>query len=93
MTTPSQGLRALASLMEAVSPQLSAAAQTALGDVTDQLHAAADAEAASEAVRVAGPVAGPILSAFATAMVDGFFKALHFGPAAGAAVVAPAVTG
>jgi hypothetical protein len=90
MTTPSQGLRALASLMEAVAPQLSTAAQTALTDVTTQLHAAADAEATSEAARLAGPVAGPVLSAFATAMVDGFFSALHLTPAA---APSPAVAG
>ena len=64
MSTPSQGLRALASLMEAVVPRFSTTAQATLSGVADQLHAAADAAAATEAARPSGPVAGPVLSAF-----------------------------
>lgn len=74
MSKASQGLRALASSLEAVTAELSPAAQAALGAAADQIHAAADAEAAAEAERVGGPVAGGVLGAFAVAMVDGFFQ-------------------
>jgi hypothetical protein len=88
MTTPSQALRALAASVEAVLPELSPAAQSALGVAASQVHAAADAEAAVEAQRIGGPVAGGLLSLFATQMVDGFFAligARHAAaPAAGA---------
>ena len=89
MTAPSQGLRALASMMEAVVPQLSADAQGLLGEVAGQLHGAADAETAAEAANLGGPVAGPVLSAFATAMIDGFFASLAAG--SGATAAPPAV--
>jgi hypothetical protein len=74
MPTPSQALRALASSVETVLPQLSPAAQTVLNVVATQVHAAADAEAAAEAQKLGGPVAGGVLAVFATAMVDGFFN-------------------
>ncbi len=74
MPTPSQALRALASSVETVLPQLSPAAQTVLGVVATQVHAAADAEAAAEAQKIGGPVAGGLLAVFATSMVDSFFS-------------------
>ena len=88
MPTPSQALRALASSVETVLPQLSPAAQAALGIVADQVHAAADAEAAAEAQKLGGPVAGGVLAVFATAMVDSFFNlvgAQHAAAPGGAA--------
>ncbi len=74
MSKPSQGLRALASMLETVTPELTPTAQTALGGAAASLHQAADAQAAAEAARLGGPVAGPMLGAFASAMVDGFFS-------------------
>ncbi len=74
MSKPSQGLRALASMLETVTPELTPAAQTALGGAAASLHQAADAQAAAEAARLGGPVAGPVLGVFASAMVDGFFS-------------------
>ena len=73
MSKPSQGLRALASMLETVTPELAPVAQTALGGAAASLHQAADAQAAAEAARLGGSVAGPALATFATAMVDGFF--------------------
>jgi hypothetical protein len=73
MSKPSQGLRALATSLETITAELSPEAQAALGAAADQIHAAADAEAAAEANRVGGPVAGGLLGAFAVTMVDSFF--------------------
>ena len=73
MSKPSQGLRALASMLETVTPDLAPAARTALGGAADSLHQAADAQAAAEAARIGGAIAGPALGIFASAMVDGFF--------------------
>ena len=74
MSKPSQGLRALASMLETVVPELAPAAQTALTSVAATLHTAADAQASAESARIGGPIAGPLLGTFATAMVDGFFS-------------------
>jgi hypothetical protein len=73
MSKPSQGLRALASMLETIAPELSPVAQTALSGAVQGVHQAADAQAVVEAQRLGGAAAGPVLSAFATAMVDGFF--------------------
>ena len=82
MSKPSQGLRALASMLETVLPELAPTAQTALAEAASTLHVAADAQASAEAARIGGPVAGPLLGAFATAMVDGFFTLFQTkGPA------------
>jgi hypothetical protein len=73
MSKPSQGLRALASMLETVIPELTPVAQTALSGAAQSLHQAADAQAAAEASRLGGAIAGPALAAFAASMVDGFF--------------------
>jgi hypothetical protein len=73
MSKPSQGLRALASMLEAVTPDLAPVAQSTLAGTAQTLHQAADAQAAAEAARIGGASSGPALAAFATAMVDGFF--------------------
>lgn len=85
MSKPSQGLRALASMLETVTPELTPAAQTALGGAASSLHQAADAQAAAEIARMGGPVAGPLLGVFASAMVDGFFALFQARPTATAA--------
>ncbi len=74
MSNASQGLRALASSLETITSQLSPEAQSALGGAAGQLHAAADAEAASEAAKLAGPVGGSLLGVFAVSMIDSFFS-------------------
>ena len=84
MSKASQGLRAVASMLETVTPQLSPPAQAALAGAAASLHEAADAEAAAEAIKLGGPVAGPLLGAFASAMVDGFFALFQVKPAAAA---------
>src|SRR5579875_2512403 len=87
MSKPSQGLRALASMLETVTPELSPAAQTALGGAAASLHQAADAQASAEAAKLGGSAAGPILATFAVAMVDGFFALFRARtPAAGSTV-------
>ena len=73
MSKASQGLRALASMIETVTPELTPTAQTALAGAASSLHQAADAQASAEAAKLGGPVAGPLLATFASAMVDGFF--------------------
>ena len=73
MSKASQGLRALASSLETVTSELSPEARTALGAAASEIHAAADAQAASEAATLGGPVAGGLLSVFAVSMVDSFF--------------------
>jgi hypothetical protein len=82
MSKPSQGLRALASMLETVTPELAPVAQTALAGAAASLHQAADAQAAAEAARLGPPAAGPALAAFATAMVDGFFALFQVRAAA-----------
>ena len=85
MSKPSQGLRALASMLETVTPELAPVAQSALSGAAASLHQAADAQAAAEAARLGGPAAGPLLAVFASAMVDGFFALFQArAPAAGA---------
>ena len=81
MSKPSQGLRALASMIETVTPELTPTAQTALAGAASSLHQAADAQASAEAARLGGPVAGPLLATFASAMVDGFFALFQAAPA------------
>ena len=87
MSKPSQGLRAVASMLETVTPELTPAAQTALGGAAASLHQAADAQAAAEAAKLGGSTAGPLLGAFASAMVDGFFALFQARPATSAATV------
>ena len=84
MSNASQGLRALASSLETITTELSPEAQSALGAAATQIHAAADAEAASEAAKFSGPVGGSLLGVFAVSMVDSFFSLFAARSTAGA---------
>ena len=59
MSKPSQGLRALASMLETITPELAPVARSTLAGAAPTLHQAAPPPAAPAAPPGGGAVAGP----------------------------------